>query len=121
MASLSKDNLGRKVPTRLTEGDIPREPHDFAPTAHFLERYSDDHGRFTATRRNPPITPGVIATCIREGEFRSVRGPGRFEYVADVDGHEWHLYVGIDLSALSTPGAKHDVLTAFVPGVHSGL
>ena len=42
MVDNERTNIGRPVPASAGEIETPRDPRDFSPTGHFLERFSDD-------------------------------------------------------------------------------
>lgn len=88
---------------------VSTEPSDYAPTDHFLIRWKWECGRPAATRTNPPITPEVVRECITGGTVRDAEDDCK-KFVAEVDGHTWHLVFNDDR-----------VVTAFVAGQHVGL
>ena len=99
-------------PYEIIEGLISREVSDYTPTTHFRTRVSPDCGPASSTRTNPPITGEVIDTCIAEGAVEPARR-GTIRFVAEVDGHEWCLFVQPETARV---GGR--VLTAYVPGRH---
>lgn len=102
------DNSDEQI---ATPNGFSREPADYAPTEHFLTRFSSVHGSSASTRICPEITGDVVETCIREGEL--LEGEGRcWRLEAEVGGYQWRLVVDI------RPDEDNRVCTALVPGVH---
>lgn len=90
--------------------DVSRDPGDYAPTDHFLRRFSPRHGHPVETRTNPAITATVIEECITNGVVADA-GDGAHALTATVDGHDWRMIVHL-------AARPRELITAYVPGVH---
>lgn len=84
---------------------VPREPSEYRPTTHFLQRRHE---------RDPTITGGVIRHVFANGDI--YESPHRdvdnaYIFREFIDGFEWRLVVGLMPAAFERDGAKHKLLT----------